>query len=95
MWEYLEPWKWYIASVCMAVLGGVVRGINCPREDFTYWVFAQRVFAAFFTGVMATLILASCDMPETMKTAVACGAGWCGNDILEAIKPWIKKRLGL
>ncbi len=95
MWKYIEPYKWHIASVLLAILGGVVRGMGCPREQFTLWGFAQRILAALLIGVIATLILANIDLPETTKTAVAAAAGWSANDILVSMKPWIKRKLGL
>ena len=95
MWEKIEPFKWYIMTVMLAVLGGLVRGVSCPRDQFTLWGLIQRVLAALLVGVIATLILANVDLPETTKTAVGAAAGWSANDILASLKPWIKKKLGL
>ncbi len=95
MWDWLDQCKWYVWSILLAVLGGVVRGMSCPREKFTLWGFAQRVLAALLIGVIATLILSNIDLPETTKTAIAAAAGYSANDVLASMKPWIKRKLGL
>ena len=95
MWDYLTEIRWWLYSVGLAALGGLVRGLGCDRQCFTYWGLFQRVAAALLIGILVTLILHQSDLPETMKTAVAGAAGYSANDILEAMKPWIKRRLGL
>lgn len=95
MWDWLKEFRWWAASFALAFLGGIVRGMSCPRDHFTWRGMLQRVGAAVFVGVIVTLILAHAEIPETMKTAVAGAAGFSANDILESLKPWVKKRLGL
>jgi hypothetical protein len=95
MLDWLNEFKWFLGNICLATFAGFVRGIGCERGKFTWWGLAQRVLAAMLIGVIATLILAHAEIPETMKTAIAGGAGYSANDILESLKPWVKKRLGL
>ncbi len=95
MWDKMTEYRWIITGFLLALLGGTVRGVGCPRELFTWWGFCQRILSAMFVGVLATLILAHMDMHEGLKTAVAGAAGYSANDVLSAIKPWVKKRLGL
>ncbi|MDR0616821.1 MAG: hypothetical protein LBG29_08440, partial [Synergistaceae bacterium] len=62
---------------------------------FTAWGCCQRILSAVFIGIIAMLILHHAEMTESMKTAIAGGAGYAANDLLTALKPWVRKRLGL
>ena len=96
MWEKITgEYRWTIISIFVALLGGTVRGVGCEKEHFTWWGFCQRILGAVFVGILATLILTAADMPEGLKTAVAGAAGYTANDVLQSLKPWVKKRLGL
>lgn len=95
MWERITEYRWIVTGFLLALLGGMVRGVGCSREVFTWWGFCQRILSAAFVGILATLILAHSDMHEGLKTAVAGAAGYAANDVLSALKPWVKRRLGL
>jgi hypothetical protein len=79
----------------MAVMGGALRGINCEQREFTLWAFCQRVMAALFVGALATLILNGMDFDPATKTAISGASGYVARDLLSALLPWVKKRLGL
>ena len=96
MWEWIsQEAKWLFLNLGFSAFAGFVRGIGCDRNKFTWWGLVQRVMAAILIGVIATLILSHADIPQTMKTAIAGAAGYSANDILESLKPWVKKKLGL
>ena len=95
MWERFEDHWHEILGIALATFGGIVRGLSCPSGTFLWWVFFQRVISAAFVGALTTLMLSQSDICETMKTAIAGAAGYSANDVLTAIKPWVKKRLGL
>jgi hypothetical protein len=82
-------------AIGLAIVGGLVRAIGCKEDEFTVWGCCQRILSAIFIGVIAMLILRHGDMTESMKTAIAGGAGYAANDLLTALKPWVRKRLGL
>jgi hypothetical protein len=90
--EDVSPW---LVGMFMALMGGALRGINCDRQDFTLWAFCQRVTAALFVGALATLILYGTDFDPQTKTAISGASGYVARDLLSALLPWVKKRLGL
>lgn len=98
MWEKIEVFfssHRVALALLLALLGGVVRGVRCSRDEFTLWGFMQRVVAALFIGGLTTLILSGVDMAEGLKTAVAGASGYAANDLLGCLVPWVKKRIGM
>ena len=82
-------------AIGICLLGGVMRGIRCPRENFTRWGFLQRVLAAGFIGSISWLLGSHFGISETLNAAVTGAAGYTGIDILQCLTPWVKKRLRL
>mgnify|MGYP000273356945 CR=1 FL=1 len=80
-------------AIGICLLGGVMRGIRCPRENFTRWGFLQRVLAAGFIGSISWLLGSHFGISETLNAAVTGAAGYTGIDILQCLTPWVKKRL--
>ena len=93
MWEFLSKHQTYVINLAIAALGGVVRALN--SREFSLGTLAKHMLSGVFVGVIVTLILVQAEMPETMKTAIAGTSGYAANDILQALTPWVKRRLGL
>lgn len=79
----------------LAILGGTVRGVQCPQENFTLWGFLQRVLAAAFVGTIAWLLSSHFGFSGYLQGAVVGAAGYSGIDLLKCFTPWLKRQLRL
>lgn len=77
-------------GVLLAFYGGVVRGMKCKREEFTWWGFLFRVIASGFVGVLTGLVMQHTDYPTWIETAIIGISGYTAVDILPVLSDGFK-----
>ncbi len=76
--------------VLFAFWGGMVRGIRCKREEFTWWGFFSRVFSAGFGGLILGLLLKESDYSIWIQFAIVGIGGYAAVDLLPVFSDGLK-----
>lgn len=77
----------------IAFWGGVVRGMRCKRDDFTWWGFLYRVMAAGFVGVLAGLVMSYTAYPPKIEAAFIGACGYAAIDLLDYLPRVLKEKI--
>lgn len=86
-------------AVSIAVLGGIVRWLNCCQGPYTWRDFIRRTTTSAFVGLLAALTMEHFGVAGPLKGAVSGACGYAGTDLLRMAAPLLErlayKKLGL
>lgn len=78
--------KQFLVPLLPAILGGLAHGVNCRREDFSWWWFMSGMIMAVFVGHCVYCLVAGMDIAEGWKTAAVAVSGYSANEILPLLR---------